>query len=104
MKQGSRCWAGTERSITDLDSDGIAESTFLYKLSCRSDISPARLKLIMHKGAAKYAMRGTTKLPSGYGGGEIAVDPAFDKASTNLRTFCINKWNQYVTEDHFQQF
>ena len=91
-------------SITDLDSDGIAESTFLYKLSCRSDVSPARLKLIMHEGAAKYAIRGTTKMPNGYGGGERAVDRAFDKADTTLRTFCINKWNQYVAEDHFEQF
>jgi hypothetical protein len=34
-------------AITDVDSDGIGQRTFVYKLSCRSDVSPARLKLIM---------------------------------------------------------
>ena len=48
-------------TITDLDGDGLAESTLLYTLSCRSDVSPARLKLILHEGKAKYAIRGTTR-------------------------------------------
>ena len=91
-------------AITDVDSDGIGESTFVYKLSCRSDVSPAALKLIMHEGATKYAIRGTTKLPSGYGGGEMVVDPALDKADPALKAFSIEKWNQYVAEDQFEQF
>lgn len=45
-------------SITDLDADGIAETTVLYKLACRSDVSPAAMKLIMHEGSVKYALRG----------------------------------------------
>jgi hypothetical protein len=89
--------------ITDLDSDGVAESTFLYKLSCRSDVSPAVLKLIMHEGATKYAIRGTTKLSAGYGGGEMHIDPVLS-ASPVFKAFAIKTWNKYVTEDHFEQF
>jgi hypothetical protein len=90
-------------SITDVDSDGIGESTVVYKLSARRDLSPARLKLIMHEEATKYAIRGTTKLPNGYGGGEMVVDPALDKAHPALKAFPIEKWNQYVAEDQFDQ-
>ena len=45
-------------SITDLDADGIAEATIIYKLSCRSDVSPDYMKLIMREGTAKYSLRG----------------------------------------------
>ncbi|OON70669.1 M949_RS01915 family surface polysaccharide biosynthesis protein [Hymenobacter sp. CRA2] len=46
--------------ITDLDADGQTETTLVYKLACRSDVSPSDLKLIMHEGKAKYALRGFT--------------------------------------------
>ena len=45
-------------TITDLDADGQTETTLLYRLSCRSDVSPASQKLIMREGAKKYALRG----------------------------------------------
>ena len=90
--------------ITDLDSNGVAESLFLYKLSCRSDVSPAVLKLIMHEGATKYAIRGTTKLAGDLGGGEMNIDPAFKQAKPVLRNFAVEKWNKYVTKDDFEQF
>ncbi len=45
--------------ITDLDKDGIAETTVQYKLACRSDVSPAQMKLILHEDSVKYALRGT---------------------------------------------
>ncbi|MBG8553219.1 M949_RS01915 family surface polysaccharide biosynthesis protein [Hymenobacter guriensis] len=47
-------------AITDLDVDGRTETTLVYKLVCRSDVSPADLKLIMREGSAKYALRGHT--------------------------------------------
>ncbi len=50
-------------SITDLDEDGIAETTYMYALGCRSDVSPYPIKLIMHEGEQKMAIRGYTKLP-----------------------------------------
>lgn len=90
--------------ITDLDSNGVAESLFLYELSCRSDVSPARLKLIMHEGATKYAIRGTTKLPERLGGGEMNIDPAFKQATPAFRKFAVEKWNKNVAKDNFEQF
>jgi hypothetical protein len=44
--------------VTDLDADSLKEVSILYKLSCRSDAQPARMKLIMHEGKQKYALRG----------------------------------------------
>ncbi len=45
-------------TVTDLDKDGIAETTVQYKLACRSDVSPAYMKLIMHEDTLKYSLRG----------------------------------------------
>jgi hypothetical protein len=45
-------------AVTDLDKDGIAETTVQYKLACRSDVSPAAMKLILHEDTVKYALRG----------------------------------------------
>jgi hypothetical protein len=50
-------------SVTDLDSNGLAETTFLYRQACRSDVSPSALKLIMHEDTVKYALRGLMWLP-----------------------------------------
>lgn len=47
-------------AITDLDHDGRSETTLMYALACRGDVSEAGLKLIMRAGAAKYALRGTS--------------------------------------------
>lgn len=44
--------------ITDLDHDGLAEATVAYKLACRSDVSPADMKIIMHEGKEKFGLRG----------------------------------------------
>ncbi len=44
--------------ITDLDSNGTKETFIAYKTSCRSDVSPAIMKVIMHEGKKKYALRG----------------------------------------------
>jgi len=71
-------------SITDLDKDGTAETAFAYELSCGSDVSPNDLKVILHEGAQKYALRGRTKVHVGqddkgkpeYEGGDRQPDPA----------------------------
>lgn len=55
--------------ITDLDKNGIAETTVQYESVCRSDVSPSRMKIVMHEDTMKYALRGVRWL---YG----AVAPA----------------------------
>lgn len=47
-------------TISDLNKNGVAEVTVVYKLSCRSDVSPDQMKLIMHEDTVKYALRGFT--------------------------------------------
>jgi hypothetical protein len=52
-------------TVTDLDNDGIAETTVVYKLACRSDVSPAFMKIIMHEDTAKYSLRGRMWIKAG---------------------------------------
>lgn len=89
-------------TITDLDNNGIAETTFLYKLGCRSDVSPVQLKLIMHEGKAKYAIRGKTRVriggPDEKVGGQQTVDPAFDRAPKVFLDHALQQWNAFVEE------
>ena len=91
-------------ALTDLDGDGVAETTIVYTLACRSDVSPATRKLLMYEGAAKYAVRGTTKLPGGHGGGAMVVDPVFDRAPRALRDYAVRHWRRWVAVDRFEQF
>jgi hypothetical protein len=66
-------------SITDVDSNNIGETTFIYQLSCKGDVSPHSKKLIMYQGADKFAIRGATILqtPAGKEGGEKKIDDKF---------------------------
>lgn len=95
-------------SVTDLDHDGVGESTFLYTLTCTSDVSPSTLKLIMHEGQAKYAIRGTTDVSvvlgekSEYTGGERNVDPAFDRAHARQRSYALAQWERFVKPEYAQ--
>jgi hypothetical protein len=90
-------------SITDLDANGVSESSFLYKTSCRSDVSPARLTLVMHEGSQQFVMKGSTSLP-GSPGGEATVDAAFDTAPPAFEPFAQDRWSEFSVEDKFQQF
>lgn len=90
-------------AITDLDADGVAESSFMYLLTCRSDVSPSTLKLIMHEGAQKYAVRGTSRPVSGMGG-EMRLDAAFTRAPRAFGEFVRVQWRRFRGHDTFQQF
>ncbi len=88
-------------SVTDLNNDGIGESTFLYKMTCRSDVSPSDLKLMMHEGKEKYAIRGTmiVKLPNeGPYGGEMKVDKSFDKAPKEFTDYAKGQFKKFQEE------
>jgi hypothetical protein len=87
-------------SITDINDNGIAESTFLYKLACRSDVSPSDLKLIMHEGESKYALRGEmlASVDSHTYGGSYKVDKAFDSAPDGFLDFAKSQWKEFRTE------
>lgn len=86
---------------TDLDSNGVSETSFLYRMSCKGDVSPDDMKLIMHQGSAKFAIRGTMDLDiSGQGiqKGEMNIDPSFNKAPSLFREFAVAQWNKFKTD------
>ncbi len=84
-------------SVTDADSNQIAEATFLYQLSCKGDVSPHVKKLIMYHGQDKYAIRGTTILqtPAGKEGGDKKIDASFSKAPKPLFEFANKQWDKF---------
>lgn len=87
-------------SITDLNDDGVAESTFLYKLACRGDVSPSTLKLIMHENDNKYALRGDMLVRiNGFNeGGNYKVDKSFDSAPEGFLDFAKSQWMEFRLE------
>lgn len=62
-------------TVTDLDHNGIAETKVQYKLACRSDVSPAYMKLILHEDSTKYSLRGMMWVKTG-DGDQFTVTPA----------------------------
>lgn len=80
--------------ITDLDKDGISETTVQYKLSCRSDVSPAQMKLIMHEDTVKYALRGTMWI-------KASEEDKFEVTEQNVN---LETWKEYKgTEDEWEK-
>lgn len=86
-------------SITDLDENGIAEVAFMYVLSCKGDVSPDDVKLIMYEGKNKYAIRGTNivsppEFRSEYEG-QTEIDPSFNKAPKVFLDHAKKMWERF---------
>ncbi len=84
-------------SVTDLDHNGLAEVWLVYRVSCHGFQTPSPMKVIMHEGAQKYAMRGTTKLklkvtPVQYKGGDYVFDEVFNAAPQTFRDYAKGLW------------
>jgi hypothetical protein len=58
------------------------------------------MKLIMHEGVTKYAIRGTMLLetPQGSYGDEMKVDASFDGAPKEFLPYAKDEWNKFKTE------
>ncbi len=84
-------------TVTDNDKNNIGEVTFVYKLSCKGDVSPDEKKLIMYEGAQKYAIRGFTiiQLDGKKIGGDKKIDPAFNNAPRPLLDFANQRWDKF---------
>ncbi|MBK7433331.1 MAG: hypothetical protein IPI66_05040 [Chitinophagaceae bacterium] len=84
-------------SVTDVDHNNVGEVCFLYKLSCKGDVSPDDKKLILYEGSAKYAIRGNTILEysGGREGGAKNIDPSFNKASKELLEYANSRWELF---------
>jgi hypothetical protein len=81
-------------TVTDLDNDGIAEVTFAYAVSCKSDVSPDTLKLLMLENGDKYILRGSTRvgMKGDQAGGEYKVDPSFNAGPPGFLEHAKKQW------------
>ncbi len=84
-------------TITDNDGNNMGEVCFLYKLSCKGDVSPDEKKLIMYEGMNKYAIRGSTILDfnGSKEGGDKKIDASFTKAAKHLLDFANSQWDKF---------
>ncbi len=81
--------------VTDLDGDGLAEVTYGYQLSCRSDVSPATYKLLMVSNGKKYILRGETRLAlpgEAPMGGSFTPDPGEKKWAPKFYAHAVAVW------------
>jgi hypothetical protein len=89
-------------TITDLDSNGLAEITMLYALSCKGDVSPNEKKLIMYEGTQKYAIRGEELmlLQKDTIGGSWKADTAFSKAPKAFLSYAVERWEKFGKQQY----
>jgi hypothetical protein len=84
--------------VTDVDRDGVAETSYLYTLACRGGVDPPGMKLILHEGAAKYAVRGFQdyrELGGDYPAPEMRADAAL-ASQPALRDFAVAQWRRFA--------
>jgi uncharacterized protein YcfL len=90
--------------ISDADKNGIMESSIIYTLACRSDASPAEMKIIMHEGKKKYALRGTTALRvNGYPDSLYSEERTVDLSTVSADQIDgMSNWGRFKNADDFQ--
>lgn len=80
--------------LTDLDSNGILETSVAYAMTCTGGIEPKSTKVIMRQGETKYAVRGQSLVRISDDvvyGGEFKVD-AMLKDDPRFYEFLLNTW------------
>lgn len=84
--------------ITDLDKNNYAEITFLYKVGCRSDVSPIGLKLMVIENGNKAGLRGKTQ-PRGFDfKKEKVADSSFKKLPKQIQDQANKLWDKFALE------
>lgn len=84
--------------ITDLDKNNYAEITFLFKVGCRSDVSPIGLKLMVIENGNQAAIRGKT-LPRGFDyKKEKVADGSFKKLPKQIQDQANKLWDKFAPE------
>jgi len=85
-------------TISDLDKNKYVEITFLYKVGCRSDVSPITLKLMVIENGNKAAIRGKT-LPRGFDfQKEKVADSSFNKLPKPIKDQANKLWDKFAPE------
>lgn len=88
-------------SVTDVNADGMAEVSFQYTLSCRSDVSPADRKLYCFNANEKFIFLGITTL-EGMSTDEPTIEAKTEMPSS-IKELMQQKWGKFE-EDSFGQF
>lgn len=86
-------------TVSDEDGDQVGEAMFMYKLGCRSDVSPVPLKLILLIDDEKYALRGNTLVSYDgvrEGGNPPQFDPAFSALPEKVRTRVLEQYKKFM--------
>ncbi len=83
-------------TISDIDKNGLAESTVAYQLSCAGDIEPRLTKVILRQGNEKYSVRGESLVKiegAESSGGTFSTDSILDSKLT-FRQFLVSIWKR----------
>ncbi|TGN11061.1 M949_RS01915 family surface polysaccharide biosynthesis protein [Leptospira ilyithenensis] len=87
--------------VTDLNKDQISEVWLTYVTSCRGDVSPSTMKVIMYESGKKFAMRGRTRVKvseTDWDGGDFIFDKAFGDGPASFRNFGADLWHKLTSE------
>lgn len=84
-------------SITDLDSNGVAEIMLVYAKSCTGDVSPGEKKLLLYEGQKKSAIRGEERIISGKDtlGGRMNIDSSFESLPQPIQDAALKHWLKF---------
>lgn len=85
---------------TDLDQDGEPEIWTVYRIACKSDVSPSETKIILYEGNKKYKIAGESRVNIGnneFYGGEIKQINGFENHSAFLG-FAKTLWEKFKNE------
>ncbi len=87
--------------VTDLDSNGLGEVSFVYRMACNGGMDYIEEKLLLVEDGKKFPVRGETqwelseKGDSDHYDGPMRVDRSFDHAPAIFRSFAVEKWRKY---------
>jgi hypothetical protein len=128
-------WIGpidNSTTITDLNSDNNPEITIVYSYTCRSDVSPSKMKVILNNIGNTYCLKGTMYSTYIIGKldketfeynlsqiersknenlteklkiqmGRYENEDDFGRAPKVFLEYCRNQWKQFMDKDQFRQ-
>jgi hypothetical protein len=88
-------------AVTDLNNNGNAEVWLMYRIGCRGDVSPPGMKIIMHEGSGKYAVRGEARahlFDKHYAGGDYTIDAALKNGPEPFKKYALDLWKKNLLE------
>ena len=82
--------------VTDMDEDDMAEFTYMYRMTCTTDISPSTQVLKIVEGHDVYTVTGLSEVFEE--GGEYELGPEFENAPEGFREHATGIWEDFKDE------